>query len=101
MSLTENQVAVVEAPSSELVQYNSNIPATEERIREIFTQLDVENAGAVRFQEAVEFYLALEHFGLNPTEEDAVKYISKYATTLPEALTYDEFSCVLLSIAQW
>eukprot|EP00796_Vickermania_ingenoplastis_P008169 gene8169-5698_t len=96
----ENQVALP-AEENQVADYNSNLPVTENRIEEVFNQLDVENAGVVRFEEAVDFYLSLEHFGLEPTKEDAEQFISRFAATTPGALTYDEFACFILSIAQW
>lgn len=97
----DNQVALAQEEDNQLTEYNSNLPVTENRIEEVFQQLDVEQAGTVRFEEAVDFYLSLEHFGLEPTQEDAEKYVGKFAATLPGALTYDEFSCFILSIARW
>lgn len=96
----ENQVAIA-SENQDVTVYNSNLPVTEGKIEEIFHQLDVENASVVRFQEAVEFYLSLEQFGLEQNEKDATEYVSKFASTNVDSLTYDEFACFILSIARW
>lgn len=84
-----------------LVEFNSNIPMNERRLEQLYGQLDPEYTGYIPIEVAAEFYLSLEHFGLDPTYEEALQYIEKYATSTPGAMTEEEFGCFAWSIARW
>lgn len=77
------------------------LPVTDNRIQELFDNLDTEHTGVVGFEAVKQFYLGLEHYGLEPSDREAEELVQKYASTYSDALTYDEFSCLVLSLAQW
>lgn len=88
--------------SSEEIENNiGGLPVTDSRIQAVFDSLDMEHNGTVSVDAAKQFYSSLEHFGLNPSDEEVDRLVRRYAQTSPECLIYDEFSCFVLSLAQW
>ncbi|EPY23937.1 hypothetical protein STCU_00591 [Strigomonas culicis] len=84
------------------IEHNiGSLPVTDNRIQELFETLDEDQSGTLPVQKVKTFYMNMEHYGLDPTDVEAEKKIRKYANTFPDALTYDEFACFVLSIAQW
>lgn len=87
--------------SNAMVEFNSNISMNDKRIMDLYSQLDVDRVGYIPVEIAAEFYLSLEHFGLDPTFEGALQCVEKFSTTSPGVLTQDEFACLIWSIARW
>lgn len=77
------------------------LPVTDNRIQDLFDSLDVDHSGTVPVEVVKKFYLSLEHYGVSPTEKEVDEKVRKYAMTSEDALTYDEFACFALSLAQW
>eukprot|EP00796_Vickermania_ingenoplastis_P008175 gene8175-5704_t len=77
------------------------LPVTDNRIQELFDSLDSEHTGAVSLDAVKQFYLGLEHYGLEPSDREVDELVRKYATSTPDSLTYDEFACFVLGLAQW
>lgn len=84
-----------------MVEFNSNIQLNDTRIEQLYAQLDVDNVGYIPIEVVAEFYLSLEQFGLEPTYEEALQHIEKYATSNPGIVTPEEFWCFIWSIAAW
>ena len=88
--------------SYEEVENNiGGFPVTDNRIQDLFDSLDTEHTGTVSMDVLKKFYMSLEHYGVNPTEKEVDETIRKYAMTNSDSLTYDEFACFVLSLAQW
>lgn len=88
--------------SYEEVENNiGGLPVTDNRIQDLFDSLDTEHTGTVSMDVLKKFYMSLEHYGVNPTEKEVDETIRKYAMTNSDSLTYDEFACFVLSLAQW
>lgn len=77
------------------------IPVTDNRIQDLFDTLDKDHTGTVSVEDAKAFYHSLEHYGLEPSNSDVDAAVRKFSTTKEDSLTYDEFSCFVLSLAQW
>jgi len=88
--------------SAEEVENNiGGLPVTDNRIQELFDSLDAEHIGTVSLDSVKAFYMGLEHYGLEPSESEVDELMRKYARTEADSLTYDEFACFVLSLAQW
>ncbi|AIO02506.1 hypothetical protein LPMP_353700 [Leishmania panamensis] len=77
------------------------LPVTDNRIQELFDSLDVNHSGAVPVEVVKNFYVGLEHYGLNLSEKEIDETVRKHAATHDDTLTYEEFACFVLSLAQW
>ncbi|CCW69265.1 unnamed protein product, partial [Phytomonas sp. Hart1] len=88
--------------SSEEIENNiGGLPVTENRIQEIFDALDVDHSGAASIDVVKDFYTSLEHYGLVMSEKEIDGFVRKFGNTHKEALTFDEFACLILTVAQW
>lgn len=85
----------------ELENNIGGLPITDNRIQEIFESLDTEHTQTVSIESVKDFLESVEHYGLEMSESQTDAYVRKYAHTFPDALTYDEFSCFVLGLAQW
>eukprot|EP00667_Euglena_gracilis_P019791 EG_transcript_21271 len=83
----------------ELESNINNLPVTERRLRERFDVLDVEGKGWISFDTMKAYYLEQENFGLPLTDVEATKAIKRYHKGDQE-ITFDVFSCIMLSIVQ-
>lgn len=77
------------------------LPVTDNHIQALFDSLDTEHTGTVSVDVLKSFFNSLEHFGVLFSDEEVNAMIRKYTTTNDDSLTYDEFACFVLRIAQW
>lgn len=77
------------------------LPVTDNRIQELFDSLDTEHAGVLHVERVKEFYCSLEHYGVEQSDKEVDALVRKFMSTKDDYLTYDEFSCFVLSLAQW
>ncbi|CCW61151.1 unnamed protein product [Phytomonas sp. EM1] len=88
--------------STEEIENNiGGLPVTENRIQEIFDEMDEGHTGTVSVDAVKEFYCSLEHYGLELSDKEVHTLVSKYSNTKKGFLTYDEFACFLLTLSQW
>lgn len=77
------------------------LPVTDNRLRDLFDSIDVDHSGTVSVDAVKTFFNGLEHFGVVFSEKDVEGKVRRYAATYEDALTYDEFACFVLRLAQW
>lgn len=77
------------------------LPVTDNRIQDLFDSLDVDHSGTVSVEVVKKFYMGLEHYGVDLSDKEVDETVRKYATTYDDSLTYDEFACFVLGLAQW
>lgn len=103
---TCNQVTIrrntsTQTEESILERNISHVPVTECQILKLFNALDTKNTGFVSLSEVRNFYLELDHLGVNRSDQEVERLVSEYACTKPGYLSMTEFSCFLLKISQW
>lgn len=101
--MMSQQQPLVLCPESPLTQHDdlNGIPVSDIRIHELFTALEDNNAGSIPLEVVKRFYDNLEHFGLDLSDWEVENRIAKYSSIVNGALTYEEFSCFILALAQW
>ena len=77
-----------------------SLPVTEAALRELFNKYDVNKNGFLELNEVKQIYTSFENFGLEPTDKEVEGWIRKYAKSADNIVTFDEFCCLILSIAQ-
>ncbi|CCW61152.1 unnamed protein product [Phytomonas sp. EM1] len=77
------------------------LPVTENRIQEIFDALDEGHAGTVSVDVVKDFYYSLEHYGLELSDKEVDGFVRRFANTHKDSLIFDEFACLILTLAQW
>lgn len=76
------------------------LPVTEPKLRELFEQLDVNKNGYLEFNEVKGLYKGFENFGLEYSDREIVDHIRRYAKSEDNNVSFDEFCCLILSLAQ-
>ena len=76
------------------------LPVTEGKLRELFDSLDKNNNGFLEFEEVKAFILAQENYGLEPTDSEIERMIRTYAKSADNHVSFDEFNCLVLALAQ-
>jgi Ca2+-binding EF-hand superfamily protein len=84
----------------ELEHNIGDLPVTEPKIRELFDKLDVNGNGLLDFNEVKKFYKSFENYGLEPTDSEIEAQMRKYAKRPDGKLNFDEFTCIVLTLAQ-
>lgn len=87
--------------STEEIENNiGGLPVTDDRLRELFKSLDKNSNGMLSLDEVKTFYASVDHYGLSPSEQEIDETVRKYSHTKNNCLTYDEFCCLVLKMAQ-
>lgn len=76
------------------------LAVTEDKLREIFESYDVNRNGYLDLNEVKKLYRDQESYGLEPTDAEAEAFIRKYAKSPDNQVTFDEFCCLWLALAQ-
>eukprot|EP00672_Neobodo_designis_P023453 CAMPEP_0174828886 /NCGR_PEP_ID=MMETSP1114-20130205/1589_1 /TAXON_ID=312471 /ORGANISM="Neobodo designis, Strain CCAP 1951/1" /LENGTH=104 /DNA_ID=CAMNT_0016062615 /DNA_START=91 /DNA_END=405 /DNA_ORIENTATION=- len=84
----------------ELENNIGGLAVTDNKLREIFEQYDVNHNGYLDFEEVKKLYKDQESFGLEPTDAEIESFIRKYAKSPDNHVNYDEFCCLWLALAQ-
>eukprot|EP00906_Rhabdomonas_costata_P004053 RCo006075 len=83
------------------IENNINgLPVTENKLREAFRSVDSAGVGFISFDDMKAYYHAQENFGVEYTDEEIDTKIRKYHLSGTGKINFDEFCCILLSIAQ-
>ena len=86
--------------AEELESNIGGLPITEGKLRELFDQMDVNHNGYLEFNEVKKFYKVYENYGLEPTDKEVEDAIRRYAKSEDNIVTFDEFCCLVLNLAQ-
>uniref|UniRef100_A0A7S1HX88 EF-hand domain-containing protein n=1 Tax=Eutreptiella gymnastica TaxID=73025 RepID=A0A7S1HX88_9EUGL len=78
----------------------SGLLVTERQLRDAFNELDVDNNGWLDETEFLQLYQTFENFGVKTTERQVNDFLKKYKVMDDGKLTFDEFSCMMLSVGQ-
>ncbi len=76
------------------------LPVTNQKIREVFDQLDSSKNGFLEFTELKKWYRQFENYGLDYTDKEIDAQVRKYSKSEDGTVTYDEFACIVLALAQ-
>jgi Ca2+-binding EF-hand superfamily protein len=76
------------------------LPVTDAKIREVFDQLDSSKNGFLEFNELKKWYRQFENYGLEYTDKEIDTQVRKYSKSEDGTVTYDEFACIVLALAQ-
>ena len=99
-SLIQGHNANRHLTSEELENNIGELPVTEPKVRELFDKLDVNGNNFLDFSEVKQFYKSFDNYGLMPSDAEIEAQIRKYAKRPDNKLSFDEFMCIVLSIAQ-
>ena len=86
--------------SEELENNIGGLPVTEPKLRELFDSLDVNHNGYLEFEEVKNFYKTFDNFGVVPSDKQIESDIRKHANSPDNNVSFDEFCCLILSLAQ-
>eukprot|EP01060_Flectonema_neradi_P039127 TRINITY_DN8498_c0_g1_i1.p1 TRINITY_DN8498_c0_g1~~TRINITY_DN8498_c0_g1_i1.p1 ORF type:complete len:125 (+),score=23.74 TRINITY_DN8498_c0_g1_i1:57-377(+) len=76
------------------------LPVTDNRLRELFNSFDADNTGFLEKDEVKQVYKEFDNYGVEYTDREIDSQIQKYAIRDDGKVDYDEFCCIILSIAQ-
>lgn len=76
------------------------LPVTDHKLRELFDSYDVNHNGYLEFDEVKKFYRSFENYGLEPTDAEVERAIRVYAKSADNRVSFDEFCCLVLSLAR-
>jgi len=76
------------------------LAVSSDKIREIFDSLDVNRNGYLEFNEVKKYYETQENFGLAWDDKQIEADLRKYCFRPDGKVTFDEFSCIVLHLAQ-
>ncbi|KAJ9462897.1 Calmodulin [Diplonema papillatum] len=76
------------------------LPVTDCRLRELFNSLDVDGSGFLEKQEVRKMYSQFDNFGVDYSDREIEQQINKYAIRDDGKVDFDEFCCIILSVAQ-
>ena len=76
------------------------LPVTDPKLRELFEQYDVNKNGYLDFNEVKAIYKGFENFGLEYSDREIQDHIRRYAKSEDNNVSFDEFCCLILSLAQ-
>jgi hypothetical protein len=86
--------------SEEMENNIEGLPITENRLRELFNSYDTNQNGYLEMDEVKKIYKQYESFGLEPSDREVEEFIRKYAKSADNIVTFDEFCCIILNLAQ-
>eukprot|EP01003_Olkasia_polycarbonata_P006759 NODE_737_length_717_cov_137.275449_g670_i0.p3 GENE.NODE_737_length_717_cov_137.275449_g670_i0~~NODE_737_length_717_cov_137.275449_g670_i0.p3 ORF type:complete len:92 (-),score=27.92 NODE_737_length_717_cov_137.275449_g670_i0:441-689(-) len=73
-----------------------------DKLRELFDRIDIDNSGYITQAEFSLLYGALEKFGVDGGNRSFVKSIMERNNMMDDdMLSFEEFSLLMLKIAQW
>ena len=84
----------------ELANNIGGLAVTDDKLREIFEQYDVNHNGFLDFSEVKKLYKDQESYGLEPTDAEVESFIRRYAKSADNHVSFDEFCCLWLALAQ-
>lgn len=84
----------------ELENNIGGLPVTEPKIRELFDAMDVNRNGVLDFNEVKKFYKSFETFGHEYSDKEINDHIRYYAKSPDNLVSFDEFACLVLSLAR-
>jgi Ca2+-binding EF-hand superfamily protein len=76
------------------------LAVTDVKLRELFDSYDTNQNGFLDFEEMKKLYKAQENFGLDPSDVEVESFIRRYAKSADNHVSYDEFCCLMLALAQ-
>lgn len=79
----------------------AHTPLTVRSIRTFFEALDPEEKGYVSLDVLRQWYRSLEFIGTNPTDREIEYAVTEGMHTVPDGLTFDEFTIFILKISRW
>lgn len=86
--------------SEELENNVGGLAVTSDKLREIFDALDSNRNGFLEFNEVKKYYEKQDNFGLDWKDKQIEADMRKYATRPDGKVTFDEFCCLVLHLAQ-
>ena len=86
--------------SEELDNNIGGLAVTDNKLREIFDSYDVNHNGFLDLEEVKKLYKDQESFGLEPTNAEVESFIRRYAKSADNHVSFDEFCCLWLALAQ-
>ena len=86
--------------SEELDNNIGGLPVTDVKLRELFDSYDTNHNGYLEFNEVKKIYDSFENFGLPPTDAEITRDIRNYAKSADDRVSFDEFCCLILSLAR-
>ena len=87
--------------SPEEMDCNINgLPVTDSKLRELFDSYDINHHGYLDFSEVKKIYAGFDNFGLAYTDKELDAQIRKHSNNPDDIVSFDEFACLILSIAQ-
>lgn len=84
----------------ELENNIGGLPVTDPKLRELFDSYDANHNGYLEFDEVKKIYNSFENFGLPPTDAEIIRDIRTYAKSADNRVSFDEFCCLILSLAR-
>lgn len=79
----------------------THAPLTIRSISTFFDALDPEEKGYVSTDVLCQWYRSLEFIGANPTDQEIEYAVTENIHTIPDGLTFDEFTIFILKISRW
>lgn len=76
------------------------LPVSQERLRELFDSLDTNRNGFLEFSEVKKFYATQNNYGLQWTDAQIEADVRKYSNRPDGKVTFEEFCCIVLHLAQ-
>eukprot|EP01059_Diplonema_ambulator_P020530 TRINITY_DN34354_c0_g1_i1.p1 TRINITY_DN34354_c0_g1~~TRINITY_DN34354_c0_g1_i1.p1 ORF type:complete len:110 (+),score=41.43 TRINITY_DN34354_c0_g1_i1:83-412(+) len=76
------------------------LPVTEAKLRELYNQFDTDGSGFLEKDEVKRIYKEFDNFGVEYTDREVENQIKKYAIRDDGKVDFEEFCCIILSIAQ-
>jgi len=87
--------------STDEIDHNiGGLPVSEPALRELFDKYDTTKSGYLEFNEVKKIYKSFENFGLEPNDKEVEGWIRRFAKSADNVVSFDEFCCLILSIAQ-
>eukprot|EP01064_Diplonema_japonicum_P017243 TRINITY_DN252_c6_g1_i1.p1 TRINITY_DN252_c6_g1~~TRINITY_DN252_c6_g1_i1.p1 ORF type:complete len:125 (+),score=15.38 TRINITY_DN252_c6_g1_i1:47-376(+) len=76
------------------------LPVTDSRLRELFNSFDADGSGFLEKEEVKRVYKDFDNFGVEYSDREIDMQIAKYAIRDDGKVDFEEFGCIILSIAQ-
>jgi Ca2+-binding EF-hand superfamily protein len=86
--------------AEELENNIGGLAVTNEKLRETFDALDTNRNGFLEFNEVKKYYEKQENFGLMWTDKQIEADLRKYTSRPDGKVTFEEFCCIVLHLAQ-
>eukprot|EP01063_Lacrimia_lanifica_P038218 TRINITY_DN805_c0_g1_i1.p1 TRINITY_DN805_c0_g1~~TRINITY_DN805_c0_g1_i1.p1 ORF type:complete len:131 (+),score=70.21 TRINITY_DN805_c0_g1_i1:59-394(+) len=85
----------------ELENNIGGLPVTDVRLKELFNNYDKDGSGFLSRDEVRTLYSEFDNFGVSYSDREIDAVIAKYAIGENDGkVSFEEFSCIILSIAQ-